>query len=328
MHVLIVGATGSGGQRLIQHLQSGGRKADLTVISRTATALPGVKRVLTGHYADVVGSPDVRRQLAGFDAVVHLADGLSILQYRPHAADGALADRLLASSETLALAVRDARVPLFVHVSSIKALCDEEDDRVLVETSQPRATTPYGRSKWQLEQRLARAFAESDTRLAIVRNPVMYGGARAGSMGRLLKLVDCGFPLPLGGLTNKRSLLAIDNFAGALAAIVEASGEGANGVFHVHDGPALSTTEIVETLRMALGRPRRLFAVGALAAGIASRAPAIGPAVRRLYGSLELSDARFRQCFEWMPVVDSRQALCEMARAVTRGAAIGRAARM
>jgi hypothetical protein len=83
----------------------------------------------------------------------------------------------------------------------------------------------------------------------------------------------------------------------------------------VHDGPALSTTEIVETLRSGLGRRRRLFGVSALA-GIAGRAPAIGPAVRRLWGSLELSDARFRQCFRWTPVIDSRNALSRMARAV------------
>lgn len=314
MHILILGGTGSGGQSLIRHLRSRGPRAHVTVVSRTATALPGVERLLTGHYADLIGSPDVRRQLAGIDAVVHLADGLSILQYPPHAAVAALADRLIATSEALALAVRDARVPLLVHVSSIKALCDEEDDRVLVETSDSRATTLYGRSKWQLEQRLAGALAASDTRLAMMRNPVMYGGTKPGSMGRLLKLVDSPLPLPLAGLANKRSLLAIENFASALAAIIEAGG---SGPFHVHDGPALSTTEIVETLRLALGRRRRLFGVGTLTAGIAGRTPAIGPAVRRLYGSLELSDARFRQCFKWTPVVDSRDALRRMASAVT-----------
>jgi nucleoside-diphosphate-sugar epimerase len=318
MHILIVGATGSGGQSLVRHLRSRRPKARLTAVSRTATALPGVDRVLRGHYFELIATPEVRRQLAGFDAVVHLADGLSVLQHPPHAADEALAGRLIGSSEALAAAVRDARVPLLVHVSSIKALCDEADDRVLVETSQTRATTLYGRAKWQLEQRLAAALAQSDTRLAMVRNPVMYGGAKPGSMGRLLKLADSPLPLPLAGLANRRSLLALGNFASALAAIVEAGiepgADGASGAFHVHDGPALSTTEIVETLRSALGRRRRLFGVGALAAGIAGRTPAIGPAVRRLYGSLELSDARFRQCFRWTPVIDSSDALARMAR--------------
>jgi nucleoside-diphosphate-sugar epimerase len=316
MHILILGGTGSGGQSLIRHLRCHSPGARVTVVSRTATALPDVERVLTGHFADLIGLPDARL-LAGVDAVVHLADGLSILQFPPHTADETLADRLIAASAALAVAVRDARVPLLVHVSSIKALCDEADDRVLVETSDSRATSLYGRSKWQLERRLADALAASDTRLAMIRNPVMYGGTKPGSMSRLLKLVDSGLPLPLAGLANKRSLLAIENFASALAAIIAAGAGGTGGPFHVHDGPALSTTEIVETLRVALGRRRRLFGAGALTAGIAGSIPVIGPAVRRLYGSLELSDARFRHCFTWTPVVDSRDALSRMASAVT-----------
>ena len=313
MRVLILGGTGSAGRSLIRHLQRRVPNALLTVVSRTATALPGVARVLTGHFADLVTLPDIRRQLTEFDSVVHLADGLSSLQQASHAADAAPADRLMAASEDLAVALRDARVPLLVHVSSIKALCDEADDRVLVETSATRATTAYGRAKWQLEQRLARTLAGSDTRLATVRNPVMYGGTKPGSMIRLLRLADTPLPLPLAGLANRRSLLAVDNLASALAAIVAAGPDGEGGAFHVHDGPALSTTEIVETLRQALGRRRRLFGAGALAAGIAGRTPAIGPAVRRLYGSLELSDTRFRRCFKWTPVVDSRDALRRMA---------------
>src|SRR5262249_16612162 len=128
-----------------------------------------------------------------------------------------------------------------------------------------------------------------------------------------MKLVDSALPLPLGGLGNRRSLLALGNLASALSAIVLSRPEAACGTFHVHDGVALSTTEIVETLRAALGRPRRLFAVGAGAAARAGRAPVTGPAARRLYGSLELSDARFRRTFAWTPAVETRVALAEMA---------------
>jgi nucleoside-diphosphate-sugar epimerase len=318
MHILILGGTGSGGQKLIQYLHGANPNVDLTLISRTATELPGVKRMLTGHYGSLIDSSSLRPQLTSLDAVVHLADGLSILQQRRYAADRALADRLLNLSEALALAIRDARVPLFVHVSSIKALCDEEDERVLVETSEPHGSTLYGQSKWRLELRLSEALAASDTRLVIIRNPVMYGGPKVGSIGRLLRLVDTPFPLPFAGLTNKRSLLALDNFASALAAILDASGNRVGGVFHVHDGPALSTTEIVETLRSAMGRHARLFPAGTPTADFVRRLPMIGPVVRRLYGSLELSDAYFRQCFKWAPVIETKVALCRMARSAVR----------
>jgi hypothetical protein len=43
--------------------------------------------------------------------------------------------------------------------------------------------------------------------------------------------------------------------------------------------------------------------------------PFVRPIVRRLTGSLELSDAKFRRTFQWRPVVDTRTALMEMATA-------------
>jgi UDP-glucose 4-epimerase len=283
-------------------------------VSRTAIGLPGVGKVWTGHYGDLAGQAGLRQWLRGVDAVVHLADGLCALQKPWPAADAHLAGRLMAASERMAVAAREARVPLFVYVSSIKAICDEDDGRVLVETSPPRSTSRYGQSKLRLERRLAQILAGSDTRLAIVRNPAMYGPGKGGSVHRLLQLADTPFPLPLAGLGNRRSLLAVENFASALAAIVRA-GPRAAGTFHVHDGSALSTGEIVATLRRALGRPERLIAPGAAAAAVARHLPLIGPAARRLLGSLEVSDALFRHRLDWTPLVETKLALADMAAA-------------
>ena len=135
MHVMILGGTGCVGRALIEHLARPG--LDVSVVSRSATDLPGTRRVLTGHFGDLIRATGFRGHLATVDAVVHLADGLSILQQPQHAYDAAEAGRLVQSSERVAQAIRHARVPLFIYVSSIKALAEEEDDRVLVETSEP-----------------------------------------------------------------------------------------------------------------------------------------------------------------------------------------------
>lgn len=319
MHALILGATGSTGQALVSHLASTGPPVRLSAISRTAAALPGVARIMTGHYGDLAGSADLRRWLAEVGAIVHLADGLSVLQRPASAVDCALAETLLTGSVRLAVAAREAGVPLLVYVSSIKALCDEDDERVLDDWALPRGTSLYGRSKLRLEQLLAKAVAGSGTRLAVVRNPVMYAPGKPGSLQRLLRLADTPLPLPLGGLNNRRSLLAVRNLASALAAIVRTPPHAAAGTFHIHDGPPLSTTQIVAALRAGLGRPRRLFPIGAAGAAAAGRVPLVAPVARRLYGSLALSDARFRAAFHWTPVVESRAGLAELAAAHAAG---------
>jgi nucleoside-diphosphate-sugar epimerase len=312
MRVLIVGGAGLAGRALIRELLDAGG-ADITVLSRAASSISGVKRVIVGHYGELSRTAEFGREVAQMDAVVHLADGLPVLEHRTDVSDTALADRLVAASADLASAALEARVPLFAYVSSIKAICDEEDDRVLVETSKPRATTLYGRSKLRVEQSLSRAFAGSATRTVVLRPPVLYGEVQRGSLSRLLRLADTPWPLPLGNLTNKRSVLNLSNLASLLGHLVRNGAPQAQGVFHVHDGPPLSTTQIVTALRRGLGRPRRLFSP-AIAGHVARLVPYAAPVARRLYGSLEISDAHLRRSLAWTPVIDTETALVEMAR--------------
>ena len=313
MHLMLLGGTGFAGRALIRQLQRE-RGTDITVVSRTTYAMPGVRRVVTGDYRDLVAGAAFRREMRAVDALVHLGDGLSVLQHRGETGNAARADRLVAAAADLASAVREAQVPLFVYVSSIKALCDEEDGRVLAEDSEPRGSTLYGRSKLRVEQSVSSVLSESATRHVILRIPVMYGEGGTGSFQRLLKLADTPLPLPLDGLRNRRSVLATRNFASLLALVLRTGPPHPHGVFHVHDGPPWSTTRIVTTLRAALGRPRRLFGVGEVFGHAFRRAPFVGPIARRLYGSLELSDARLRRSFAWTAVVDTQAALFELAR--------------
>ena len=135
MHALILGGTGIAGRALIDELRAGRQAVDVTAVSRTATSLPGVQRVLTGHYGDLVRSGELKRRLEGVDVVVHLADGLSVLQQPPvrgRCRRGRAAAGRLASALPWRRAPR--RVPRLVYVSSIKAICDEDDERVLTET--------------------------------------------------------------------------------------------------------------------------------------------------------------------------------------------------
>ena len=313
MRILILGGTGSTGHAIIGDLRGRAESFDITVISRATRELPGATKVLTGHYAQVVPSASFKDDLASLDAVVHLADGLADLQSVRPATDTRLADQLVAGSREVAIAVRDARVRRFIYVSSIKAICGEDDERVLTEASTPAPSSFYGRSKLRLEHTLQQVFERSATKLVILRNPVMYAPGKRGSIHRLVMLAAAPWPLPFGRVHNKRSLLGVSNFAGALAAVIRSGPNGPAGVFHVHDGQPLSTTELVTTLRSALGRPARLYPVGSVAR-LARQLPLVGPLARRLYGSLEISDEHFRQSFAWSPLVETRVGLAELAR--------------
>ena len=169
--------------------------------------------------------------------------------------------------------------------------------------------------KLRLEDRIARILQGTATRCLILRSPILYGPRARGSMRRLLEHIDTPLPLPLGGLADRRSVLCERNLASAIESILHSLNRNATGVFHLHDGPPLSTTEIVATLRHGLGRPTGLLSAPSWIARTARHIPFIRPIVRRLTGSLELSDAKFRRTFQWRPVSDTRAALFEMAAA-------------
>jgi nucleoside-diphosphate-sugar epimerase len=143
MRVLILGGTGPLGRALIRNLRTANANAHIAVISRTLSALPGASRVVAGDQTQLLPSPEFADDLASFDAVVHLGDGLGPLQRGGGSSLAGEADRLVAGSEAIARAVASARVPLFVYVSSIKAHSDDDEKRVGVEGSDPRPTTHY-----------------------------------------------------------------------------------------------------------------------------------------------------------------------------------------
>jgi UDP-glucose 4-epimerase len=314
MRVMILGATGFAGRPLIALLSQRHPDAEVTVVSRTISRLPGAQRVVCGHYAELAYSSDFRSALARSDALVHLADGFSVLQsHRVNGFGLSLANRLIDASMRLAIAAQEAGTPLFVYISSIKAVCDEENARLLDEQSAARGTTLYGMSKLRLERQLIGALDGTATRVVIIRNPVMYAEDGTGeSLSRLLRLSNTPYPLPFARVHNRRSILCVRNLASAVHALIDSTAQ-ATGVYQLHDGLALGTDEIVKTFRETLGRPRRLFPVGDRLPFLARPLSLIGPSARRLYGSLELSDARFRSTIDWSPVVETRTALRAMA---------------
>lgn len=313
MRVIVLGGTGAAGRALIRELQSE-PGSEIVGVTRKADDLPGVSRTVRGSYGELAGTEAFQRELAKAGAIIHLGDGLPIIERRENRRNEALADRLVAASSALALSARDAKVPVFIYVSSIKAIADEEDTRVLTEDSAPRGTTLYGRSKLKVERCVADACTGSATRHIILRPPLLYGEGGQGSVHRLLRLTDSPWPLPLGGLSNRRSLLAMCNLASLLAHLARYGAALPNGCYHVHDGKPLSTTQIVMALRAGLGRSPRLLPVSLL--GRAARhLPGMGPVARRLFGSLEVSDARLRQSISWRPPMSSQAAVAQMARA-------------
>jgi nucleoside-diphosphate-sugar epimerase len=207
-------------------------------------------------------------RLDGIDAVVHLA---AIAHVRDASADElARVNVELPRQVGRAAAAAGARM---LYVSSVK-VHGEETERPLVESSPIAPRDPYAASKAKAEEAL-RGIA--GLRLCVVRPPLVYGPGVKANFLALLRSVARGWPLPLGAIANRRSLVYVGNLADALIRCLDVE-----GTFLVSDGAPVSTQQLCREIGEALGKPARLFPFP----------PAMLP--RKLTGSLEVDDSAIR----------------------------------
>ncbi len=212
----------------------------------------------------------------------------------------------------------------FVFVSSVKVIGDSTSAPATEDTiCRPRG--PYARAKLDAEHGLARLATTTGLEVFIARPPLVYGPGVGANFGRLIELADGPMPWPVSARKARRSLVYIENLVDALLFLALRPGEsfapasadstaGTATIYHVADGPAPAVDELVDRLRLALGRPPRHVRVPAALVAAALAAPVIGGRARRLFDSLELDTGRLLAA-GWRPPVGFDAAIEQTVRA-------------
>lgn len=306
--VVVTGAGGFIGGHLVRALREAGyRIRAVTRAAPCAAWRPG-DAVETVSHPGVSAQADWRPALEGAHAVVHLA-GLAHMALDTPRQRQELRRVNVRSTRHLAQAAARAGVSTFVFMSSIKAVADHSGDAPLTETSDPRPEDCYGLAKLAAERQLERIGRESPAmRILVLRPPLVYGAGVGANFAALARLVARGVPLPLGAICNRRSLVYVGNLTAAVVRCLQRP-HVPSGIFHLSDGPPVSTPALVAAIAQAQGRPVRLLRIPA--AWLARAAAATGQQARyaRLTGSLEVSNRRFCEAFGWKPPFTLAQGL-------------------
>jgi UDP-glucose 4-epimerase len=292
MKVLVTGATGFVGRVLCEHLTASGHRIIPAVRREAGLA----DEVVVG---DLGSSTDWHMALTGCDAVVHLAARVHVMN--DAAQDPLALYRTTNTEATLNLARQAARagVKRFVFISTIKVNGERRDESYR-ETDVPAPEDAYALSKWEAEQGLRRIAQETGLEVVILRPPLVYGPGVKANFSRLVQTVQKGWPLPLGAICNRRSLLYLGNFVDAIRLCVEHPG-AAGQTFLLDDGEAVSTPNLIRALAQAMGRPARLLAVPVGLLEFAGALLGKRAAVARLTGSLYVDSSAIRSRLGWTP---------------------------
>lgn len=250
MDIAVSGASGFIGSALCPLLESEGHR--VLPLNRTQTAIQA-------------------------QAVVHLA-AIAHRRVAP--------DELQRANVDLAVQAGRAAAAAGAHllfVSTVK-VHGEESGRALTESSPLAPHDAYARSKLRAEEALR---AIPGLRLTVLRPPLVYGPGVKANFLALLKAVARGVPLPLAGVTNRRSMIYVGNLAHAVARCIATTNGGRT--YLLSDGGALSSAELCRALGEALERPARLFPFPGVF---------LPPKLR---GSLFVDDGAIRRELGWTP---------------------------
>jgi nucleoside-diphosphate-sugar epimerase len=243
--IALTGATGFIGQCLLRELPKRGYR--LRVLLRRPSVVP--MDAASAVVGDLARPQNMAAALADVDAVIHSA-GLA------HAMSGLPEDdyRMLNTEATIGLAraAQRAGAKRFVFLSSIRAQAGATADHILTEDLAPQPTDAYGRSKLAAEQGLAAL----DLDWVALRLVLVYGTGVKGNMAELVRFARSPYPLPLGLLRAKRSLLSLENLVAAIDAVLTTP-ERLRRPLIVADPKALTIPEMIAALRAAGDRTER-----------------------------------------------------------------------
>lgn len=303
--VLVTGASGFVGGKLMKRL----------IVQPTVAVLGAVRTKPVDDSSGLIAVSEIDGDTNWFEAlqnqrvVVHAAA-------RVHIMDDIAADPLtefrrvnVAGTLNLARQAATAGVKRFIFISTIKVNGEQTNVGSAFQASDtPAPEDPYGISKLEAEQGLLQLAQETGMEVVIIRPPLVYGPGVKGNFASMIKLVAKGLPLPLGGIHNKRSLVALDNLVDLIITCIDHPA-AANQVFLAGDGEDLSTTELLRGVGKAMGKPARLIPVpaGLLMAG----ATVLGKkaVAQRLLGSLQVDISKARDLLGWEPPVSVEEGL-------------------
>lgn len=309
---LVTGAAGFVGRALCCRLLSEKNQVRGTVRGKApSSSLPtGVVSfpVTVGTDTDWDGSLD------GVDTVVHLAA-------RVHVMNDTLVDPLaefrrvnVEGTLNLARQAAEAGVRRFIFVSSIKVNGEVTPlGKPFTAEDAPAPADPYGISKREAEDGLRQLAADTGMEVVIIRPPLVYGPGVKANFLSVMRWLSKGVPLPLGGIRNRRSLVALDNLVDLIATCIDHPA-AANQTFLAGDGEDLSTGDLLRRMAAALGKPARLLPVPAWMLETGATLLGRRALAQRLCGSLQVDIAKARTLLNWTPPVSVDEALRKTAR--------------
>ncbi len=247
--ILVTGASGFIGGRLVRRLQSLGLPCRLMLRSSQGRAGEVI--------ADLDDQAALQRACEGVETVFHCAGHAHAFSSR--GSDEDLHWRVnFEGSKRLGAVAKAAGVRRFVFLSSVKAM-SEPGERCLDESDQGRPDSAYGCAKRAAEEALLSLSGADSMQVCCLRPVMVYGAGGRGNLERMAAMVRRGLFPPLPETGNRRSLVHVEDLIDAMWRV--ASEPLTQGKTYIVTGPDTpSGRQLYDALRQAMAMPAQAWA--------------------------------------------------------------------
>ena len=244
MTILVTGATGFIGKKLVCELRKQGEK--IKILSRNSH--PEIDSVVCDLNSNLIPSD----LLEGVNTIFHLAGFTHNLRDSSKVKDLYQSINVDATVELAKLALKN-NVKKFIFISSVKAGKFSSMDSCVAEIKKENPKSVYGRTKREAELKLLEIGKNTNMQVSIIRPALVYGPNVKGNLRLILLGIKQGWFPPLPEIGNKRSMIHLDDLVRAILFIYDS--DNANGeIFIATDGMAYSSRQIYNAMCKAVGK--------------------------------------------------------------------------
>jgi UDP-glucose 4-epimerase len=268
------------------------------------------------YKSEINADTDFTAAVQGVNILIHCAARVHVMVVNSSISLDAFREVNTYGTLNLAQQAADAGVKRFVFISSIKV------NGELTELGLPFKpdvtfipTDPYGLSKYEAEIGLRKIALETGMDVVIIRPPLVYGPGVKANFASMMKWMNKGLPLPLGGIKgNNRSLVSVDNLVDLIVTCIDHP-NAANQIFLVSDDDDISTSQLLANMAVALDAPNRLLPIPSSWFTLAAKLIGKPDIAQRLCGSLQVDISKTKEMLNWQPRYSSTECMKKTANA-------------
>lgn len=314
--VLVTGSNGFVGRSLSIQLSSFGLGVKCVIRSKDIVT----DKVLLNNFSierfeiqEIGSKTEWSNTLDSVQTIIHLAARTHVMNETERDVFKAYREVNVEGTKRLAEQAAEAGVKRFIFLSSVKVNGERtvgSNSFTSIDSTMPEDA--YGISKWEAEQALWEISERTGLEVVIIRPPLVYGSGVKGNLLRLMSLIYKGYPIPLGLVSNQRSLIGLDNLVDLITKCIEHP-KAAGKTLLASDGEDLSTPDLIRSLASAMGKSARLLPVPVQILRSLGVMTGKSDEVDRLVGSLRVDNSSTRELLDWTPRVSVEDGLRKMA---------------